>query len=82
MQLGGVATRWNGRSIGAQNISSVAYSEARSVSTGSSLSVVRYAENDGQRRYVLRPASPVYIHFQVFKPIVKIMSYKSVAQVF
>jgi len=67
MQFGGVATRWNGRTVGTQNISSLAHSEAGSLPAGSSLPVVRHAQDDGQRRHVLRATRSLHIHFQVFK---------------
>jgi len=65
-QLGGAATRRYGRTVGAEDIPSAAYSQVGSFSAGASLPDLRHAENDGQRRHLLRASRSFHIHFQVF----------------
>jgi len=65
LQPGGAATRRNWRSVGAEDIPSAAHTEAGSFSAGAALPAVRHAEDDGQRRHLLRSARALHIHFQV-----------------
>jgi len=69
-QLGGVATRRNRWIVRTKNIPSVAYTEASSLSSSASLPAVRHAENDGQRRNILRSPRSFHIYFQVFNAFI------------
>ena len=66
LQLGGAATGRYGWTVGAEDIPSAAYTQVGSFSAGPSLSDLRHAEDDGQRRHVLRASRSFHIHFQVF----------------
>jgi len=65
LQLGGAAARRDGRPVGATDVPSAAHPEASPLSAGTSLPAVRHAQDDGQRRHLLRPARSFHIHFQV-----------------
>ena len=65
-QFGGAAARRNGWTVRTEDVSSAAHIEAGSLPSGSSLSAVRYAQDDGQRGHVLRAPRAFHIHLQVF----------------
>jgi len=53
------------RSVRTANVPPAAHFEAGAVHAGAQVPAGRHAQNDGQRRHILRSSCPVHLHLQV-----------------
>ena len=68
VQRCGTVTRRRQRSVGAAHVPAAAHTEAGAVHAGAEVPAGRHAEDDGQRRHVLRSSCSLHLHLQVGSP--------------
>jgi len=68
VQCRGTGARGRQRSVCTAHVSAAANTEAGEVHAGAQVSARCHAQNDGQRRHVLRTSHTLHLHLQVSSP--------------